>query len=68
MDGYLRTRLCVQSCVGFGVSGSGMDPKAKGSKRISGLLVVQYSTNGRWDILSKVGWVWVTTTLYILSC
>lgn len=38
----------MQSCVGFGVSGSGMDPKAKGSKRISGLSVVysavQYST------------------------
>lgn len=27
MDGYLRTRLCVQSYVGFGVSGSVMDSK-----------------------------------------
>lgn len=44
MNGYLRTRLCAQSCVSFGVSGSGMDPKAKGSKMISGLSVVQYST------------------------
>lgn len=29
---------------------------------------VQYSTDERWHILSKVGWVWVTTTLYILPC